>query len=322
MKTLTLTIKELESNPWHFRLMPEKDLETITDTVQKNGIESVPSPIVAKIDKKYYIVDGHARIDAISSCGITEISCVFASWIKSYHDLRVWSFRFNRQGFANFLVLSDMVQEDLSILHSEDQVAAAYGVSEEYVTSLVRLKDLHEDTKAIIQKIMSVAKKKYQFLLEQITPAHLSGLSELPPQKQIEVVDWIFHDIMYGPTDESLVSIPSIYEIINEIAKVSDEKHKKTYKKAQKTGTGKEIAFTCKCGSKYDVDTKAHQIYEFFEQDNIIIKKQVKSFSEPVSVYTSESHSKDQMHKIIDSHYAGFDIKIVLAKRDSYENWQ
>jgi hypothetical protein len=322
MKTLTLASGELKANPWHFRLMPEKDLETLTSTIQKSGTDSIPSPIVAKIDKKYYIVDGHARVDALASCGIREIPCVLADWVRSYHDLRVWSFRFNRQGFTNFLVLSDMIQEDLSVLQSEDKVASAYGVSAEYVSTLIRLKDLHEDTKAIIQKIMSVAKKKYQFLLEQITPSHLSGLSELPPQKQIEVVDWIFHDIMYGPTDESLVSIPSIYEIINEIAKVTDERHKKTYKKSQRTGASKEIAFTCKCGSKYDVDTKEHQVYEFLEQDSVIIKKQVKSFSEPVSVYTSESHSRDQLHKIIDSHYNEFDIKILLAKRDSYENWQ
>lgn len=323
MKSLTLSIKEIESNPWHFRLMPEKDFEILTNTIQQNGIEAIPQPIVAKINKKYYIVDGHSRINAASTYEIKEIRCALADWIQSYHDLRVWSFRLNRHGYTNLLILSDMVNEDLSILQNEETVASVYGVSQEYVTSLVKLKNLHDDTKAIIQKIMNVARKKYQFLLEQLTPAHLANLADLPPQKQVEVVDWIFHDVMYGPTDESLVSIPSIYEIINEITQVSNGKSKKIYKKSQKTATSKEIAFTCKCGSRYDVDTKSHAIYELLEKDNIIMKKEIKSFEESISIFSSSIHTKNQLHKIIDKSYTEFEIKILLSKRDDdHENWQ
>lgn len=322
MKTITIPAKDLESNPWHFRLMPEKDLEVLTNSLQENGIGAIPQPIVARIDKKYYIVDGHARINAATECGIKEISCSLADWITSYHDLRVWSFRLNRQGYSNILVLSDMVHEDVQFLHNVDQVATAYGVSPEYVFSLLKLKNLHDDTKAIIQKIMNVARKKYQFLLEQLTPGHLASLAELSPQKQVEVVDWIFHDIMYGPSDESLVSLPSIYEIINEITRVSNEKEKKTYKKSDKTSLHKELEFICKCGSKYDIDTKSHSIYEFVEQDSVIIKKEIKSFSESISVFSSDNHTKTQLHKLIDNFYDEFDIKILLAKRDNHENWQ
>ncbi|MGQ0772004.1 MAG: ParB/RepB/Spo0J family partition protein [Nitrososphaerota archaeon] len=320
MKTLTLPITEIESNPWNFRLMPERDLEILTSTIRENGVTVIPQPIIAKIDKKYYLVDGHARISAAEACKIKEISCSFADWIRTYHDLRVWSFRLNRQGYSNLLILSDMVNEDLALLHNMENVAAAYGVNQEYVSSLVKLKSLHDDTKAIIQKIMNVARKKYQFLLEQLTPAHLASLAELPPQKQVEVVDWIFHDIMYGPTDESLVSIPSIYEIINEISRVSDEKSKKVYKKSQKTAASRE-PFVCRCGSKYDIDAKSHTVYEFVEKDNVILKKEVKSF-ESASVFSSENHTKNQLHKIIDDFYSEFEIKVLLAKRDSYENWQ
>jgi hypothetical protein len=322
MKSVILPINEIETNPWHFRLMPEKDYEVLTSSIQKNGIAAIPLPIIAIIKKKYYVVDGHSRINAAISCGITEIKCSLADWITTYHDLRVWSFRLNRQGYANFLVMSDMIHEDLTVLQNIGNVASAYGVSEEYVSALIKLKSLHDDTKTIIQKIMNVARKKYQFLLEQLTPSHLSNLTDLPPQKQVEVVDWIFHDIMYGPTDESLVSIPSIYEIINEIARVTDERCKKTYKKSQKTNANKEIEFTCKCGSKYDVDTKAHTVYEFLEHDNVIVKKQIKSFTESLSVYSSVNHNKNQLHKIIDKYYDDFDIKILLSKSDNYENWQ
>ncbi len=322
MKTVNLSIREIESNPWHFRLMPEKDFETLITSIQKNGIDAIPQPIVAKINQKYYVVDGHARIDAAVACGVKEIVCSFANWIASYHDLRVWSFRLNRQGYANLLVLSDMINEDLVLLHNIEDVAVTYGVNQEYITSLVKLKDLHDDTKTIIQKIMNVARKKYQFLLEQLTPTHLASLSELSPQKQVEVVDWIFHDIMYGPADESLVSIPSIYEIINEITRVTNEKEKKTYKKSEKTSASREIEFTCRCGTKYDVDTKAHAVYEFLEQDNVIIKKEIKSFSESVSVFSSDKHTKNQLRKIIDNSYDEFDIKLLLIKRDNHENWQ
>lgn len=320
MDTISLPIKEIELNPWHFRLMPEKDFEILTQSIKENGIEMMPQPVVAKINKKFYLVDGHARLNAAQSCGIREITCSFADWIRTYHDLRVWSFRFNRQGYANLLVLSDMINEDLELLHDPQDVAEAYGVNQEYVSALLKLKSLHDDTKAIIQKIMNVAKKKYQFLLEQLTPAHLASLAELSPQKQVEVVDWIFHDIMYGPTDESLVSIPSIYEIINEITRVSNERAKKTYKKSQKTST-KEIPFVCRCGSKYDIDTKSHTIYEFVERDNMILKKEIKSF-DSTSVFSSANHTKNQLHKIIDNFYNEFEIKILLEKRDNHENWK
>jgi len=322
MRTITLSIKDLESNPWHFRLMPEKDYDTLKNNIQKNGIGVVPQPIVSKIGKKLYIVDGHARINAATECEIKEIACSVADWIVSYHDLRVWSFRLNRQGYSNLLVLSDMINEDIQVLHDAEHVAETYGISQEYVLSLLKLKSLHDDTKAIIQKIMNVARKKYQFLLEQLTPAHLANLAELSPQKQVEVVDWIFHDIMYGPSDESLVSIPSIYEIINEITRVTNEKSKKTYNKSAKTAQHKELEFTCKCGSKYDIDTKSHNIYEFVEHDNVIIKKEIKSFSESISVFSSTEYTKNQLHKLIDNFYKKSDIKILLTKKDTYENWQ
>jgi hypothetical protein len=302
--------------------MPERDYGILKSNLQKNGIKVIPQPIIAKIEKKYYVVDGHARLNAAMECGIKEISCNVADWIASYHDLRVWSFRLNRQGYSNLLVLSDMVNEDIEILHNVEKIAETYGVSQEYVFSLLKLKTLHDDTKAIIQKIMNVARKKYQFLLEQLTPAHLASLADLTPQKQVEVVDWIFHDIMYGPSDESLVSLPSIYEIINEITRVSSERSKKTYNKSNKTAQHKELEFTCKCGSKYDIDTKSHTIYEFIERDKVIIKKEIKSFSESISVFSSSDHTKNQLHKLIDSFYEKSDIKILLTKNDNHEDWQ
>lgn len=322
MKSILIPIKQIESNPWHFRLMPEPDFEILVHNIRQNGIDSISNPVIAQINKKYYIVDGHARISAATLCGMKEITCSLADWIVSYHDLRVWSFRLNRQGFSNLLVLSDMVSEDVQFLHGVDNVASAYGLSNEYVSTLLKLKTLHDDTKAIIQKIMNVARKKYQFLLEQLTPGHLASLAELSPQKQVEVVDWIFHDIMYGPSDESLVSLPSIYEIINEITRVSTEKGKKTYKKSGKTLPHKELEFICKCGSKYDIDTKTHAIYEFVEQDNVIIKKEIKSFSESITVYSSDSHTKSQLRKLVDNFYNDYDMKILLTKRESHENWQ
>lgn len=322
MKTVTLQITQIESNPWHFRLMPEKDYGILKNSIKQNGIGIIPHPVIAKIDKKYYVVDGHARISAATECGIKEVTCNVADWIASYHSLRVWSFRLNRQGFSNLLVLSDMINEDIQVLHNIESVAETYGVSQEYVFSLLKLKDLHDDTKAIIQKIMNVARKKYQFLLEQLTPAHLASLAELSPQKQVDVVDWIFHDIMYGPSDESLVSLPSIYEIINEITRVSNEKTKKTYNKSHKDLRHKELEFVCKCGSKYDIDTKSHTIYEFVEQDNVIIKKEIKSFSESISVFSSNDHTKNQLHKLIDTFYKKSDIKILLTKNDNHEDWQ
>ncbi|MFN3655568.1 MAG: ParB N-terminal domain-containing protein, partial [Candidatus Nitrosotenuis sp.] len=64
MDTISLSIKEIELNPWHFRLMSEKDFEMLTQAVKENGIEMMPQPVVAKINKKFYLVDGHARLNA------------------------------------------------------------------------------------------------------------------------------------------------------------------------------------------------------------------------------------------------------------------
>lgn len=319
MKIISIPIKDLESNPWQFRMMPEKDFENLQNSIQTNGIEAIPQPIIAKINKKYYIVDGHARINAATNAGIREIKCGFADRIVNYQDLRIWSFRLNRQGYSNPLILSDMINEDMQILNNIQGVANIYGVNEEYVASLVQIKNLHDDTKAIIEKIMNVARKKYQFLLEQISPAHLSSLAELSPQKQVEVVDWIFHDIMYGPADESLISIPSISDLINEITKIQNEREKKTYKKSEKNHK-KEIQFTCKCGAKYDIDAKSHVIYEFLEQDNVIIKKELKA-TKPLPVFSSASYSKKKLHEIIERFYNQTELRILISQRDDhYEN--
>lgn len=301
-KTCQIRIEELRDNPWRFRGLSEKDFENLVSEIKKNGIGATSPPMIAKINKNYYIIDGHSRIKAAKSSEFDSIPCIIAKNVSDFRDLRIKTFQLNRDGFSNPVLLSEMFYEDLKILDDIQKVATAYGVEEDYVESLLKIKDLHQDTKSLIQKTIHVAKRKYQFLLNQITPSHLSALNDLEKEKQLEVVDWIFRDLMYGPPDESMVSIPSVYEILEEIEKISNKKQKKTYKKRNefnKILNSKEVMLECRCGAKFDIDKKSDIVYEFIEQDNIILKKEYQSNENKSKIFSSSQKSKKELIKII-----------------------
>lgn len=314
MKIEQIPINRLNENPWRFRILSDADYESMVKSIKEKGDEALSPPIVAEIKNKLYIVDGHSRLTAATDAGLKKITCKITDSVRNHHELRVMSFHLNREGYSNPLPLSDMIYEDMVLLGDIRKVADAYGISEDYVTSLLKIRDLHDDTKLIIQKIIKVAKRKYQFLLNQITPSHLSSLVRLPPEKQVEVVDWIFQDIMYGPSDESLISIPSIYEIINEIEKITSQKEKKIYKKKTDDLKTNEISFTCKCGSAYNI-TKSGTIYEYIEQNDVIVKRQF-NITNTARIYSSTEYSKKELKNLIEKFDDGFELTLIVSKRE------
>lgn len=326
------SIDSLETNPWHFRIASEKNLKNITYEITKRGIASILPPVVAVINKKTYIVDGHARVLAIKRSGLNEIRCIKASWIKTYKDLRVWSFRLNTSGYSNPLTLSDMISEDLKLSDGDiNLVAQDYGVSVDYVTNLARISKLNDDTKAIIQKLISIASRKYQFLLEQITPAHISSLADLESAKQLEVVNWIFNDIIYGPPNESQISIPSILEIVQEIQRIQESaspKKTRTYKK-KNTKTNKnlsipdEIPFKCKCGLCYEINLKSNKVFEYLDFKDIKVKKEFVSPSGNARVYSSSDYSIYDMMRIVKNYWKKATVRVIVDEEsDADEGWK
>lgn len=208
-----------------------------------------------------------------------------------------------------------MFYEDLKVLGDRKKLAETYGVSAEYVESLLKIRQLHDDSKVVIQKVIMIAKRKYQSLLQQLTPAHLASLAGLSKEKQLQVVDWIFRDIMYGPPDESMVSIPSIYEIIDEIDKVTQLKESRTYDKkhAGQNDKPKRIEFTCTCGTKYDVDTKSKTVFEYLEQNNVIIKKAFQTENNAIKIFSSKNHTKSELTSLIEKS-VDEDIRVVFSR--------
>ncbi|QLH07296.1 ParB/RepB/Spo0J family partition protein [Nitrosopumilus ureiphilus] len=308
---LRLEIKKIQENPWHFRLMYQSDFDSIVESIKNAGVESVPYPIVAQIKKKFYIVDGHSRIKAALKSGETRITCQLFTNIKDLHDLRIASFQMNKEGYSNPLLLSDMFYEEIQSGSNTDKVAQEYNVNKKYVSTLLKIRSLHDDTKSVINKILENSKKKYQFILNQITPDHLASIADLPPEKQTLVVDWIFRDIMYGPTDETLVSIPSVHEVLEEIEKISETKQKKTYKKRSLQNKVKEFPLTCRCGLRFDINIKNNTVYEHIEQNNVIIKKKFERGTD-VDVFSSKFYPKEELVSLIKN--AKFDVTIVLTK--------
>lgn len=211
-----------------------------------------------------------------------------------------------------------MFYEDLKVVNDHKKLAEIYGVSTEYVESLLKIRELHDDSKVVIQKVIMIAKHKYQSLLQQLTPAHLASLVSLSKEKQLRVVDWIFRDIMYGPPDESMISIPSIYEIIDEIDKVTQLKEKRTYdkKEIEQKDRLRRIEFTCTCGTKYDVDTKSKIVFEYLEQNNVIIKKAFQAANHTIKIFSSKDHTKSELKSLIDKS-VGENIKVVFSRGDN-----
>ncbi len=211
-----------------------------------------------------------------------------------------------------------MFYEDLKLVNDHKKLAEIYGVSTEYAESLLKIRELHDDSKVVIQKVIMIAKRKYQSLLEQLTPAHLANLVNLPKEKQLQVIDWVFRDIMYGPPNESLVSIPSIYEIIDEIDKVTQLKEKQTYDKkdVEQKSKLKRIEFVCTCGTKYDIDTKSKTVFEYLEQNNVIVKKEFAVANSSLKVFSSKDCSKSELKSLIDKAIDD-DIRVVFSRVDN-----
>jgi hypothetical protein len=311
---LNLPISKLEDSPWCFRIMYDRDFDLLVKEIKKNGMDAIAQPIVAKINKKYYVVDGHSRIRASKKAGLQEIQCKIASTIKNLSDLRVQSFKLNKEGYSNPLSLSDMFYEDFQTLETIEKISDVYNVDKNYVQSVLKLRSLHDDTKSLINKIIDTAKRKYQFVLQQLTPDHLSVLSDLSPSKQVEVVDWILRDIIYGPSDESLVSIPSIYEIIEEISQLTMNRGEKTYKKRNNKAPYskvKEFPLVCRCGCKYEIDTRSSSVFEYVEQNNVILKKKFEG-DDSVIVYSSRTVCQDDLIELIKT--SKQEVRVVVLK--------
>lgn len=279
MSEIEIKISELKDSPWRFKIISLKDFDNLIKSIETYGSHATNPILAAKIDGRYYIVDGHARRDALSEAGFTKARCVIAEWVRNFNDLRVWSFRLNRHGYYNPLELLRMVKEDIKVIGSTEKVSEHYGVSSEYVENLLKLDELGDAAKAMIDKVIGIARKRYQFVLEQINAYHLSNIAELEPDQQVEVLEWLFHDIMYGPPNESLVSLPSIYEVIAEIEKhkssITATVHKKHGVKERATNTTDQLEFNCSCGNRFHVDFSTGEVYEYVEDDNLIIKKKI-----------------------------------------------
>jgi ParB-like chromosome segregation protein Spo0J len=281
MSEIEIKLAELNDNPWRFKVISAKDFNNLVSTITTYGSHATNPILVARIERKFYIVDGHARRDAIAEAAFDKVRCIVAEWIRNLNDLRVWSFRLNRHGHYNPLALLRMVKEDIKILGSIEKVSADYGVSSEYVNTLLKLDALDDSAKAIVDKVIDIARKRYQFVLEQINAYHLANIAELEPAKQLEVLEWLFHDIIYGPPNESLVSLPSIYEVISEINRhksVADAPnivHRKYRSKNHPLHGTDHLEFNCSCGNRFHVDFSTGKVYEYVEQNHLIIKKEV-----------------------------------------------
>jgi|GEM_PF-5084482 len=301
MSEIEIKISELKDSPWRFKVISSKDFDNLVNVIETYGPHTINPILVTKIDGRYYIVDGHARRDAISVTGFNKARCVIAEWIRNLNDLRAWSFRLNRHGHYNPLELLRMVKEDINAFGSVEKVSEHYGVSSEYVENLLKLDMLDDAAKIMIDKVISIARKRYQFVLEQINTYHLSNIAELEPKQQIEVFEWLFHDIMYGPPNESLVSLPSIYEVIAEIEKhksksatVASKVVRNKYRSKEYAENVDHLEFRCSCGNKFHVDFSTGEVYEHVEEDNLIIRKKMEMINAVSDKVSEEAESKNQ----------------------------
>ena len=302
MKQKTISLEHVYENPWYFRLLNEHDMKSLLECIDKYGASFIPNPVIAIIDKKHYVVDGHARIAAFRKLGIKKITFNLAEHISDFVQLRVWAFKLNRHSSSNPFSLADMFQEDLKVFDDLSLIAENYNVKPEYVESVLKINSLADDAKILAQKIIKNSNKKFQFINSQITPYHFSYLSTLNPKKQIKVLEWIFHDIIFGPPNESLVSIPSIYEIVNEIDKLENTVNvsKNDLPTKTKKSDSREVPFTCICGKHFDINIKSKKIFECIEKENVIIKKEFLHQDSKPFVFSSLEYSKSRLKELID----------------------
>lgn len=277
-----LKISALNDSPWRFKIISTKDFDNLVSTIDTYGPDSINPITIAELDNRYYIVDGHARRDAFKEAGFDKIKCIKSHCVRNFNELRSWSFRLNRQGHYNPIELLNMVKEDVKDGSNLEQVASQYGIRPDYLDRLLKLNNLNSDAKVLIEKVLNVARKRYQFVLEQINVYHLSLVADLSSEKQLEVLEWIFHDVVYGPPNESIVSLPSIFEIVNMVeqkrAKSAQQVPPKTrskYNKREANSDMKHLQFRCHCGRSYYVDIAQGKAYECGEEHDVIVRKEI-----------------------------------------------
>jgi ParB-like chromosome segregation protein Spo0J len=295
-RQILLNLSELNNSPWKFRLISSKDFENLVSSIETYGPHTINPILVAHINEKYYIIDGHTRRDALTEAGFHEAACIVADWVRNFRDLRIWSFKLNRSGHYNPLRLLRMIKEDLSYYHSIENLANEYGVQPEYMKNILKLQSLHESAVDLVEKVINIAKKRYQFVLEQITASHLSLIAELEPDRQREVLEWLFHDIIHGPPVESLVSLPSIYEIMNAVERnkqASNRNNDKVERRKYKTHglMAEHLQFRCSCGRNFHVDLPSCYVYQFLEKDDLIIKQEVEVHLEGKTIQEVSANS-------------------------------
>ncbi len=209
-----IRLDEIRSNPYQPRkTFDEESLNELAESIKEHGV--VQPVIVKKSIKGYELVAGERRTKASKIAGKTTIPAI----IRDFNDEEMMEIalieniqRENLNPIEEALAYENIIK---STGMTQEKIAQKFGKSRSYVTNMLGLLNLPEETKKLVEK-------------GEISASHARVLSKMDDEKKInEIAKKVVNDKINVREIEELVkkvntptskpSIPNTYKIYEDV---------------------------------------------------------------------------------------------------------
>lgn len=250
----------------------EKLIAKIANTA-KEAPESILPIEVGFLNGEYYIIDGHARVEAFKRAGLSYIQANIHE-LNDKEEVVVNHIRYNKHSMFNPLMLYEALKdEDEKDLY---KIAKKYWLDVEEVRTILSISKLGEEAYNSLKYYIDLLCKKFDNVY--IPHYIIKTLSKIPIEHQKEVVDYIFINIdrpenrFSFPEEDSILAFVSYYK-----SNTNKEPSLKTADKLEKKliNESKELTILkcIKCDTTYAINKKKLTVSLLESNHNLLIIK-------------------------------------------------
>lgn len=202
-----IVIDILNDSPVRVRIHGKKFIASITEATRADP-DKIPGICVAYLEesKKFYIVDGHARVHAYSSAGISEIKVAEVINVKSVIEIVTEHVKRN----TNSNIDPFKIYEAMLFLEKKgvDDPVTMLHLSESLKEAVESLRKIPKD--AIAPLVQFIEEAKMRFYEVRVPPHIFVYLAELANDKEVlDIVLRFLLDVLRGIREEKDFSFPN-----------------------------------------------------------------------------------------------------------------
>lgn len=204
-----IKIDRLKTSFLKATITSEKMIIRIANTV-KEAPTSIPPIDVGVIDDEYYIIDGHARVEAFKRAGLSYIQAKIHK-LKSKDDVIINHIRYNKHSAFNPIILYEAIKDENDIF----KAAKKYWLDVEEIKAVLAIAKLGEEAYNSLKMYIEILSKRFDNVY--IPPYIIRTLAKIPIEYQKDVVDYIFINIdrpenrFSFPEEDSILAFASYY---------------------------------------------------------------------------------------------------------------